>query len=1247
MDNVTDLTPPTLVSATVRAETLTLTFNEDLDGTGSAPDRSAFTVTVDDSAVELAATGSVGVSGRTVTLTLAEAIVPNQEVAVSYTDPGPSNNPLQDAKGNRVANFGPRTAANSTPMGPHVSDTPPPTVNGNNLTIVFTEALDTESVPAADDFTVTVDGAGRDVTSVSVAGPTVTLGLAGTITAGQTVTVSYMPGETPLLGANGTPVESFGPETAANSTPTGPRVSDTPPPTVTGTNLTIVFTETLDTESVPAADDFTVTVDGDERDVTSVSVAGPTVKLGLAGTITAGQTVTVSYMLGETPLLGANGDAVESFGPQTTANNTPKAPSISDTPPPTVNGTILTIVFTEALDPKSVPAADDFTVTVDGARRDVTSVSVAGTTVTLGLAGTITARQTVTVSYTPGETPLLGANALAVAGFMDRQVTNITANAIPVFAPNAPTVLSVPENSVGGTPVGVVAAVDSDGDRLRYSLDTASAALFSIGSGGGIEVTAGAALDFEAKSSYSVTVSVSDGNATAAHELTIRVTNVEEPPDPPTRVTVRLATFNSLDVNWTAPDRTGALPVSDYDVRYFAGDADPPDPADWVEPGDPGGHDHMGEATRATIPGLEPDTPYRVQVRAVGDGPGRWSDSATIQTNVKPTVPFFDDGETVAFGIPENNGPEAEVGTVAASDDDGDTLEYTLTSASAEHRRFTIDAEGVIRLTAGVTLDHEEKAAYTLMAQVTDGKDADGNEEAVPEVDDTIEVRVAVENVEEPPEPPTDVSVSEATQTGLWVVWTAPADSGALPVSAYEVQYRFTGAGEWTDHPHQDTATSTEIGGLSVGTGYEVRVRAQGDGYSDWSSGEGRTLRAPPMVSGELPDLVLVIGAPHHEVDASGALSGQDVTWEAVSSATSIVSVIEPDGHIFKLRGETVGEARVTVTARNSSGSASVTMSVTVRIASEEESRALKNVFGGQARTLLGSATGVIGNRIAQWQGPALSAPAFTGAGVRPAAGSRKIRGGARKPLRPSRWGACRRRGPGRGRAGAGRICAWRVVERPTRLLPRCFVAGLRPDKRPPEVAPAADPRQRSRADARRRSLVDRLGRRRRADLQRRRRGRVCVRGELAHGLAGHRSQNRAERDVRVGAVVRRGPGRIRFRGPRRRRRRARDQSRGGLSVPQGRHARWRDRILVARRRGRRRGAEPPGGAADGRRGGPFHGPLRGGRAPQADGRPGHAAVPAGRPGRGDAPRRRRELARRTGIHGAAGASGAGAGRCG
>ncbi len=92
---------------------------------------------------------------------------------------------------------------------------------------------------------------------------------------------------------------------------------------------------------------------------------------------------------------------------------------------------------------------------------------------------------------------------------------------------------------------------------------------------------------------------------------------------------------SSLSVSWNSYQTD-----TDYDLRYYAGDADPADPADWVEEGEPGGHTHTGTATTATITGLAQGTAYRVQVRAAnGVGPGPWSDSGSATTGSSNTAP--------------------------------------------------------------------------------------------------------------------------------------------------------------------------------------------------------------------------------------------------------------------------------------------------------------------------------------------------------------------------------------------------------------------------------------------------------------------------------------------------------------------------------------------------------------------------------------------------------------------------------
>ena len=104
---------------------------------------------------------------------------------------------------------------------------------------------------------------------------------------------------------------------------------------------------------------------------------------------------------------------------------------------------------------------------------------------------------------------------------------------------------SVNENATANTVVGSVTARDLDGDSLTYSVGGTDAAGFKEvfdldASTGEITVKAGASIDYESDSSYSITVSATDGeDASGAAEseattdatvsVRIRVTNLDEP----------------------------------------------------------------------------------------------------------------------------------------------------------------------------------------------------------------------------------------------------------------------------------------------------------------------------------------------------------------------------------------------------------------------------------------------------------------------------------------------------------------------------------------------------------------------------------------------------------------------------------------------------------------------------------------------------------------------------------------------
>ena len=140
-----------------------------------------------------------------------------------------------------------------------------------------------------------------------------------------------------------------------------------------------------------------------------------------------------------------------------------------------VNGTALTLTFSEALDATSQPAADAFAVTVAEAVRTVDAVSLSGNTVELTLASAVASGETVTVGYTvptgANAAPLKDAPGNAgndVAGFAGEAVSNET----PAPANTAPT--GLPEISGGTAKVGEVLtaseSVIEDADGLDNAI---------------------------------------------------------------------------------------------------------------------------------------------------------------------------------------------------------------------------------------------------------------------------------------------------------------------------------------------------------------------------------------------------------------------------------------------------------------------------------------------------------------------------------------------------------------------------------------------------------------------------------------------------------------------------------------------------------------------------------------------------------------------------------------------------------
>ena len=107
-------------------------------------------------------------------------------------------------------------------------------------------------------------------------------------------------------------------------------------------------------------------------------------------------------------------------------------------------------------------------------------------------------------------------------------VTDIRENRAPVFTDGATTTRAIAENTTANTNIGTaIAATDADNDRLTYTLSGTDAAAFAINTTTG-QLRTKAALDYETKTSYSVTVTVSDGSLTDTINVTINITDIAD-----------------------------------------------------------------------------------------------------------------------------------------------------------------------------------------------------------------------------------------------------------------------------------------------------------------------------------------------------------------------------------------------------------------------------------------------------------------------------------------------------------------------------------------------------------------------------------------------------------------------------------------------------------------------------------------------------------------------------------------------
>ncbi|XXK57868.1 cadherin domain-containing protein [Porticoccaceae bacterium nBUS_09] len=255
----------------------------------------------------------------------------------------------------------------------------------------------------------------------------------------------------------------------------------------------------------------------------------------------------------------------------------------------------------------------------------------------------------------------------------------------PVFTSSA--TFSAAENQ---TSIGTVTAtdVDTDNSAISFSVSGSELAITSAG-----VLTFASAPDYETKSSYTATVTATDGTNSTDQSVTVTVTDVDDVAP----VFTSSATFSAAE-NQTA---IGTVTATDVDTDNSA--------ISFSVSGSELSITSAGVLTFASAPDYETKTSYKATVTAT-DGTNSTTQSITVSvTNLNDNSPLFTSSAT--FSAAEN---QTSIGTVTATDADAVSMGFSVSGSE-----LAITLSGVLSFKEAP--DYETKASYTATVTVSDG----------------------------------------------------------------------------------------------------------------------------------------------------------------------------------------------------------------------------------------------------------------------------------------------------------------------------------------------------------------------------------------------------------------------------------------------------------------------------------------------------------------------------------------------
>ncbi len=312
----TDTQAPTLSDITFDGLKIELTYDETLNS-ASIPSGSDFSVKNQDG--QTVAIAGIEITDNKVEITLVAPQADAEAVVLSYT---PGTKPIADQAGNPAAGFSGREVQASPEIA---ADTSGPLlktaeVKDNIITLGYNEALLDSPVPLIADFSLVCTADGKSLTvkikKVTITDKSVCLTLENSFAAGQTMQISYLPGENPITDPAGNPAAGFSNQEVSNQTETvdleAPVLQEA---TINNIELVLSFNEELKEDSLPANNDFSLKLNGQALPdaLQKIRINGKKVIITVTEPVAGDDVLKLSYLPGTMPLLDLAGNEAEPF----------------------------------------------------------------------------------------------------------------------------------------------------------------------------------------------------------------------------------------------------------------------------------------------------------------------------------------------------------------------------------------------------------------------------------------------------------------------------------------------------------------------------------------------------------------------------------------------------------------------------------------------------------------------------------------------------------------------------------------------------------------------------------------------------------------------------------------------------------------------------------------------------------------------------------------------------------------------